>query len=117
MSNRRKVITYIATSADGYIARKDGSVDWLDRPRVKGDYGIGKFYRSIDTILWGRKTYEMALGFQAEGNAGANPTRRLRTTPSLADHRGKSAAGLSSSKNLSESLLKNSAPRKAKTSG
>jgi len=60
MSNRRKIIVYIATSADGFIARKDGAVDWLDRPRVKGDYGIGKFYQSIDTILWGRKTAGLA---------------------------------------------------------
>src|SRR5881628_1440324 len=52
----RKIIVYIATSADGYIARKDGAVDWLDRPRIKGDYGMGAFYKSIDTILWGRKT-------------------------------------------------------------
>jgi len=52
----RKIIVYIATSADGYIARRNGAVDWLDRPRLKGDYGMGEFYRSIDTILWGRKT-------------------------------------------------------------
>ena len=63
----RKIIVYIATSADGFIARKDGSVDWLDRPRVKGDYGMGKFYKSIDTILLGRKTCDMALGFQEQG--------------------------------------------------
>jgi len=63
----RKIIVYIATSADGFIARKDGAVDWLDRPRTAGDYGMGKFYKSIDTILWGRKTYEMMLRFQKEG--------------------------------------------------
>lgn len=63
----RKIIVYIATSADGYIARPDGAVDWLDRPRVKGNYGMGEFYRSIDTILWGRKTYDMVLRFQEEG--------------------------------------------------
>jgi dihydrofolate reductase len=63
----RKIIVYIATSADGYIARKDGAVDWLDRPRTAGDYGMGKFYKSIDTILWGRKTYDMVLKFQEEG--------------------------------------------------
>lgn len=62
-----KIIVYIATSADGFIARKDGSVDWLDRPGVKGDYGIGKFYKSIDTILWGRKSYDMVLRFRKEG--------------------------------------------------
>ncbi len=63
----RKIIVYIATSADGFIARKDGAVDWLDRPRIKGNYGMGEFYKSIDTILWGRKTYEMVLRFQKEG--------------------------------------------------
>lgn len=65
----RKIIVYVATSADGFIARKDGAVDWLDRPRVKGDYGIGTFFKSIDTILWGRKTYDMLRKFQKEGKA------------------------------------------------
>jgi dihydrofolate reductase len=63
----RKIIVYIATSADGYIARLDGNVDWLDRPQPAGNYGMGAFYRSIDTILWGRKTYEVALAFQKQG--------------------------------------------------
>ena len=51
----RKVIVYIATSADGFIARLDGSVDWLERPRPKGNYGMGVFYKSIDTILGNHK--------------------------------------------------------------
>lgn len=67
----RKVIAHLATSADGYIARKDGGVEWLDRPNPPGDYGMAAFYRSIDTILWGRKTYEVALGFQRQGIPGA----------------------------------------------
>ena len=57
----RKIIVYIATSADGFIARPDGDVAWLDRPRPKGNYGIGEFFKSIDTILWGRKTYEKGI--------------------------------------------------------
>ena len=64
----RKIVVYIATSADGYIARGDGSVDWLDRPRVAGNYGMGAFLRTIDTILWGRKTYDQAF---AMGGVGA----------------------------------------------
>lgn len=64
MKARRKIIVYIATSADGYIARPDGDVEWLNRRPSKVDYGIGKFYRTIDTILWGRKTYDWALAFQ-----------------------------------------------------
>ena len=67
----RKIVVYIATSADGYIARPDGNVDWLNRPRKAGDYGMAAFYRSIDTILWGRKTYEVALEFQKRGIKGA----------------------------------------------
>jgi dihydrofolate reductase len=74
----RKIIVYIATSADGFIARKDGAVDWLDRPRTAGDYGMGKFYKSIDTILWGRKTYEMALAFQSEGKEGAESDSKIK---------------------------------------
>jgi dihydrofolate reductase len=63
VATARKIITYIATSADGYIARPDGDVEWLNRlPPV--DYGMSKFYPTIDTILWGRKTYDWALAYQ-----------------------------------------------------
>jgi dihydrofolate reductase len=68
---KRKIIVCIATSADGFIGRSDGSVDWLDRPTPKGHYGMGAFYKSIDTILWGRKTCDMALEFQRKGVPGA----------------------------------------------
>jgi dihydrofolate reductase len=70
MKKKRKIIVYIATSADGYIARRDGSVDWLDRPRPKGNYGMLAFFRSIDTILWGRKTYDQALSMGGLGSFG-----------------------------------------------
>jgi dihydrofolate reductase len=55
----RKIIVYIATSADGYIARPDGDVGWLDRPEPPGGYGMGSFLRKVDTVLWGRKTYDV----------------------------------------------------------
>lgn len=51
MTRKRKIIVWITTSADGFICRADGSIDWLDRPRPKGNYGMGKFYASIDTTL------------------------------------------------------------------
>lgn len=66
---KRKIIVHIATSADGFIARKDGSVDWLDRPTPKGNYGLLEFWKSIDTILVGRKTYDMSVKFVKEGKA------------------------------------------------
>jgi len=75
MKKERKIIVTIATSADGYIARADGSVDWLNRPRTAGDYGMGAFFRSIDTILWGRKTYEPVL---AKGGKGGGFGPRVK---------------------------------------
>lgn len=63
MKARRKIIVYIATSADGYIARPDGDVEWLNR-RPHMDYGMRAFYSTIDTILFGRKTYDWALAYQ-----------------------------------------------------
>jgi dihydrofolate reductase len=64
----RKIIARIATSADGFIARPDGGVEWLnERPKPRGLYGMGEFYRSIDTIFWGRKTYDILLEFQKKG--------------------------------------------------
>jgi dihydrofolate reductase len=65
----RKIIVYIATSADGFIARKDGGIDWLDRPRPKGNYGMGEFWKSIDAILLGRKTYDFVVQFLKEGKS------------------------------------------------
>jgi dihydrofolate reductase len=70
MVRKRKIIVYLTISADGFIARSDGSIDWLDRPRPKGNYGMGAFYKSIDTTLWGRNTYDMALAYQKRGVPG-----------------------------------------------
>ena len=69
---KRKIIVYVATSADGFIARKDGGVDWLDRPRPKGNYDMGEFWKSIDTILLGRKTYDFVVQFVKEGKSVPN---------------------------------------------
>jgi dihydrofolate reductase len=63
MKARRKIIVYIATSADGYIARPDGDVEWLNRRPRTVDYGMREFYPRIDTILWGRKTYDWLLAY------------------------------------------------------
>jgi dihydrofolate reductase len=67
VSRKRRIIVYIATSADGYIARSDGNIDWLNRPRTAGNYGTAAFFGSIDTILWGRRTYDEGL---ARGGGG-----------------------------------------------
>ena len=67
MANRRKIIVHIATSADGYVARPDGDIEWLTKRRApKGFYGIGKFMNSIDAKVLGRKTYDLSVQMGAK---------------------------------------------------
>jgi len=54
----RKVVLSLGISLDGYIARLDGSVDFLFMPK---DYPMGLFLKTIDTAIMGRKTYEVGL--------------------------------------------------------
>jgi len=62
MSRTRKIIVHIATSADGYIARPDGDLDWLtSRPAPKGFYGMPEFTRTVDAKILGRKTFDLSV--------------------------------------------------------
>ncbi len=56
---------YIATSLDGFIATRDGGLDWLDEiPNPEqSDYGYAEFISSIDAIVMGRNTFEKILTF------------------------------------------------------
>jgi dihydrofolate reductase len=54
----RKVIAGLGISLDGYIARLDGSVNFLFMPK---DYSMGPFFKTIDTAILGRKTYDDGL--------------------------------------------------------
>lgn len=61
-----KVSVYVATSVDGFMAREDGSIDWLPVATDDGeggDYGYGAFMASVDVLVMGRNTFETALGF------------------------------------------------------
>jgi len=55
---KKKVILYIATSLDGFIARKNGSVDWLPQPENSEDFGMKKFLDSIGIVILGNTTYK-----------------------------------------------------------
>ena len=67
---KRKIIVNIATSADSYVARTDGNLDWLtSRPAPKGFYGLTKFSRSIDAKILGRKTFDLSLKMGASFRA------------------------------------------------
>jgi dihydrofolate reductase len=55
-----KIILYIAASLDGCIARETGDVDWLP---TNTDSGYDEFYKLIDTVIMGKKTYDQILTF------------------------------------------------------
>lgn len=56
---------YMAVSVDGFIARLDGGIDWLNKaPSDEGeDYGFKTFMASVDGLVMGRKSYEKVLTF------------------------------------------------------
>ncbi len=62
----RKLILYIATSMDGYIAQPNDELGFLSIVEQEGeDYGYADFIESVDTVIVGRKTYDkvLAMGF------------------------------------------------------
>lgn len=59
-----KISVYIATSLDGYIARKNGDLDWLENFNTDGeDYGYNAFVETVDVLVMGRKSYDKVLTF------------------------------------------------------
>lgn len=90
-----RVTIHMAASLDGFIARRDGRVDWLETSDefadgVSLDPGfVEAFLRSIDCYVMGSRTYETALQFEAKGFGwayGDKPTYVL-TTRDLPRHR------------------------------
>jgi len=60
----RKVILYIGMSLDGYIAKDEDNIDFLSKVDIPGeDYGYEDFQQNVDTLIWGRKTYDKLLSF------------------------------------------------------
>lgn len=60
----RKLKVYIAVSLDGYIATRDGKINWLTgfpAPPENKDYGYADFYATIGTTLMGHNTYKDVL--------------------------------------------------------
>ena len=59
-----KIIYYVASSLDGYIAKEDGDVSWLEELNISiQDTGYDDFYSTVDALVMGRKTYEMIVSF------------------------------------------------------
>ncbi len=58
-------LVFITTSLDGFIARKNGGIDWLnDIPNSENsDFGFNEFMKRIDAIVLGRNTFDLVLTF------------------------------------------------------
>lgn len=84
MANTNSRVTiHMAASLDGFIARRDGSVDWLETSdRFEGGETMSPefveaFLKTIDCYVMGSRTYETALQFEARGfgwSYGDKPT-------------------------------------------
>jgi dihydrofolate reductase len=59
-----KVTYYVASSLDGYIAKNNGDVSWLEGLDISmKDAGYDEFYSTVDALVMGRATYEMIVSF------------------------------------------------------
>src|SRR5689334_20970171 len=68
-----RVTIHMVASLDGFIARKDGSIDWLETSDefaggvTMDAASIAAFLETIDCYVMGSRTYETALSFEAKG--------------------------------------------------
>jgi len=83
MTDGSRVTIHMAASADGFIARRDGTVDWMETSDTfaRGDAMdpafVEQFLKRIDCYVMGSRTYETALNFEAKGfgwSYGDKPT-------------------------------------------
>jgi dihydrofolate reductase len=86
MTAPSRVTVHMVASLDGYIARKNGDVDWLETPdefpggETLDPETIEAFLKTIDCYVMGSRTYETALGFEAKG---FGPARHRETAAAV----------------------------------
>ncbi len=85
----REIILYIAQSMDGYIAKENGSVKWLDDYQDT-ELDFGGFFDSIDVCVMGRRTYEQVVN---------------ELSPNVWPYEGKEVIVLSSHKIMDENIV------------
>jgi dihydrofolate reductase len=61
----RKLVLQLAVSLDGFIEGPNGEYDWCFTDQ---DYGMAQFYQRIDSVFYGRKSYELTLSMGASTN-------------------------------------------------
>ena len=63
----RKIVLQLAVSLDGYIEGTNGEFDWCF---TNQDYGMSSFFKRIDSVFYGRKSYELVLSMESEAPPG-----------------------------------------------
>jgi len=67
----RKLCLFIAMSLDGYIAKPNGDISFLDEMNQEGeDYGYKAYIETVDTVILGRKTYDKILSMGVDSPYG-----------------------------------------------
>lgn len=87
MGKKRKLVLYVATSLDGFIATEDESLEWLFHVDGEGDNGYSEFYETVDTVLMGKKTYDWILRHQPGEFPYTNKECYVFTRSSIKDTR------------------------------
>jgi dihydrofolate reductase len=79
-----RIVTYGgAVSLDGFLAGADGSIDWLHFSKDVQDV-MTKYWKDVDTILMGRKTYDFAVSSGREASTGKKRTKdKVRKVPAV----------------------------------
>lgn len=72
----RKIILGLGISLDGYIARKNGAVDWLS---TDWEYDWTAFFKTIDAVVMGRKSWDAVLAMTPPDKRNTNPYGAMET--------------------------------------
>lgn len=87
---RAKTSVFIATSLDGFIARKNGTIDWLEQANVSApdgeDYGYRAFMDTVDVLVMGRNSYDQVLTFDRWPYGDKRVIVLSRRTVEIPDH-------------------------------
>ena len=57
----REIVVFIAGSLDGFIAKENDDLQWLEETEGEGDNGYADMYQTIDTVIMGKRTYDYIL--------------------------------------------------------
>lgn len=91
LHEKPKISVFIATSIDGYIARENGDISWLETfavPTGEGedkDCGFSKFFSDVDVLIMGRNTYEVVSRFDTWPYQGKRVVVLSSTLTSVSD--------------------------------